>query len=258
MAKKSFPIFQILILIAIFALGLFAVYRYRDLNDRFVKQNQKIDSAESNLDKFKKDVWQKEASAEIARKEADAQAQIEAQKAINMEIGRRNILNSKNGEYERFFSEYDVSLADKVADFYDPKWGISFSLPYREIWGYDNDPEVSYPPLFNRGEDGIDLVPRDPGQYESLFSLRVSPALSDEVSAPTPWDVEKPKIIDINGLKVVVKHEMDYPCGAPIMVVLGRKFDYTFGGVCTFNPPSENIYKYLETIIKTVKFDPGF
>jgi len=237
--------------------------------------------------------WREEAQVEVARNEAEKavadetkkandeakKASVEAEKASDEAQRKRQEMASaknqeknKNGEWNRFFLGYDVTLADKTVPISDPKTGISFILPYRETWHIDPDH-----PLEPYASDGtgfsFDLVGRQypgAGSFNWLFGLSIEPTGNYSVSngkviAPPEDGMINLKVITINGYQVIKGMTAgDGLCGStPIVIVLGKQYDYFFYTDCVMSQSyelqfEENAYRYLETIIKTIKFAPGF
>lgn len=279
MSKKFNLILTSLLLITI-TLALFGVY--------FWLQNVKRERVLS--------AWRKEAQLEVSQNEAERVAADQAKKA-NYEIQRTNDEvqkanaevqgrrqeeasaktqeKNKNGEWERFFSGFDVTLADKTVPFSDSKSGISFILPYRETWDIDPDHPLE-PYTYEETDFSFSLVPRQypgAGSFNWLFGLSIMPTGNFSVSNGkvvdhsvfAAYDIPSHKAITINGFQVIKgMTAKDGLCGGrPFMAVLGRQYDYFFAADCVMSQSDElryedNAYLYLETIIKTIKLSPGF
>lgn len=188
-------------------------------------------------------------------------------KFIDPEIsGNRILLTPENrSQYNKFGNEEEIKTSCETKFNFDlpntsviytsQKWGVSFEVPFNNNWGnekfklnpYDVNSEgyVSYGPIGSFEGCGWS---RDQSvtMLKKKTALEILAYLNRNGDYEQLTGLQKPEIVNINGLEVV-KYEDNGLCYYPIMVVIGKNYNYEFRPLCG------GTFKDVEVRVKTVK-----
>ncbi len=186
-------------------------------------------------------------------------------------IEDRILLTPENrSQYNKFGNDEEVKASCEIKFNFDQpnttviysskKWGFSFAVPFNNNWGNKNfrlNPfdetisdatlaaHISYGPIGSfegcgwSRDESVTVLKKQTAQ-EILADLNKSGDYAQLTG------LKKPEIVKINGLEVV-KYEVVGLCHYPIMVVIGKNYNYQFSPLCAGE------FKDVEARVKTVK-----